>query len=123
MASLNGFVSSDVVGPSIVLCPSFPSFESDISVESSSVASPLDDSSSETSAPSVPDEPVYPSFWTSPLPSPVSGELSVDESSVLPNFSEAGVICARASLGLSSVVFSNIVHSSKSPDNVLYLTY
>ena len=52
--------------------PSFSSFKSDISVESSSVASSFDDVSSETSSPSVPDEPVDPSFWSSPLP--VSGE-------------------------------------------------
>ena len=107
MAS-TGFVPSDVAGSSIVLCPSFSSFESDISVESSSMASSccssLADAPSETPLPSVsssssaPDEPIDPSFWSSSLPSSVSGELFVDESSAPPNFSGAGVICARASL-------------------------
>jgi hypothetical protein len=48
--------------------------------------------------PSASGEPADPSFWSSPLPSPDTGELFVYESSVLPDFSGAGVIYARASL-------------------------
>jgi len=105
-------LSSDVVDSSacslIILCPSLSSFESDILVESPSVSSsccsslgvaPSDTpSTSVSSLPSAPSKPADASFWSSPLPPQDTGELFVDESSVLPDFSGAGVICARASL-------------------------
>jgi hypothetical protein len=112
MVSINVFLSSDVVDSSacslIILCPSLSSFESDILVESPSVSSsccsslgvaPSDTpSTSVSSLPSAPSKPADASFWSSPLPPQDTGELFVDESSVLPDFSGAGVICARASL-------------------------
>jgi len=112
MVSINVFLSSDVVDSSacsvILLCPSLSSFESDILVESPSISSSccssLDVAPSDTPSTSVPPlpsasgEPADPSFWSSPLPSPDTGELFVYESSVLPDFSGAGVIYARASL-------------------------
>ena len=128
---------------SVLLCPLLSSAELETSSDASSVASSSCSSLDgviELPSPSPlhhhhyhhhaivepDDEPVDPPLLSSPaLPSSsVLGELFDDDSSLLPNFSGAGVICARADLEPSSAMVNKIVLSnSRSPNINPHLGY